>query len=287
MAVERRPPVAATVVAVAASLLVSTSAFAQDLGYSGDLAAGIPVPDAAFQHQSAIHEGGLHLSYVTTEAPEALPWAFKYRAELQAAGWTITDLGGGGNPFGSPGGALLTAEHADGRFLKVNAGHPGVQHLDHAPSVSTFIDACVWPQVPEDVSCNHLRVIDIAGDAASVVSHAGATGELTTGVPEPAEAEYRSDDALPEGGRHFHYISPRGHFELFQGYLATLHEAGWTISDATTSGDESGGSGSGTATDGGRHLVFSATGGGLVADFDACVWPQPPSEAHCPRNGND
>jgi hypothetical protein len=260
-------------------LLTSGATHAQELGHGSELTTDIPTPDAHFQAQEAIHEGGLHFTYVTTDDPEALPWVFRYRAALQEAGWDILDLNGGGNPFGSPGGAHLRAEHADGRFLRLNAGHPGVQHLDHAPSVSTFIDACVWPQMPQDDTCRPLRIIDT--DEA-----AGMAGDLAAGLPDPPQAEYQSEDVIPEGGRHYHYISAQSHFDVFNRYMFELHEAGWTLIDVATSGDESAGSGAGSASDGSRHLVFSASGGGVITHFDACVWPTQPTESRCPQSTN-
>lgn len=273
--------------AAAAVWLGSVAAYGQDLGYEGELTEGIPEPDAEFQALEAIHEGGLHFFYVTTGDPEALPWVFGYRAALQAADWTILDLGGGENPFGSPGGAKLVAEHADGRYLRLNAGHPGVQHLDHAPSVATFIDACVWPHPPEDDTCRSSRFIDVGDGVEAGQADVGVMGDLAVGVPRPGDAEYQSEESLPEGGRHFYYISAVGHFDAFNRYMFALHEAGWTIGGVVTNGDESAGSGTVIATDGSRHLEFSAGGSGTITHIDACVWPQQPSEARCPRNAND
>ena len=70
--------------------------------------------------------------------------------------------------------------------------------------------------------------------------------------------------------------------------MRMLHEGGWTITDAVTRGDLSGGGGTGSATDGTRYLTFSVGGTGTLAHFDACVWPaQPSEEATCPRSGHD
>jgi hypothetical protein len=279
----------------AASLLATSAVAARDLGYGGELTAGLPGPNAEFQSLTAIHEGGLWFSYVATDEPqiheeegaagnlEALPLLFRYRIALEGAGWTAV-AGGGGNPFGDSGGAQLTAEHGDGRYLRINAGHPGVQHLDHAPSVSTFVDGCVWPQVPADDTCNPSRWIhEGVRDAEQV----GAT-ELAVGIPAPAVSEYRSEDVIPDGGRHYHYISAATNFALYQDYMRMLHEGGWTITDAVTRGDLSGGRGTGSATDGTRYLIFSVGGNGVLSHFDACVWPaQPSEEVVCPRSGHD
>ncbi|MEX1333739.1 MAG: hypothetical protein AB1Z66_00395 [Candidatus Limnocylindrales bacterium] len=290
----------AVVLSVAAALApTSIAAQAQELGYAGGLTAGIPPLNAEFQSQATIQEGGLHFAHVATSEPEinvedgvagdleALPLLFRYKILLEAAGWTEVVVGGGGNPFGSPGGAQLTALHPDGRYLRLNAGHPGVQHLDHAPSVATFVDACVWPQVPQDDGCHPLRWIDTDVEVPADAPEIGSTGVLTSGIPAPAVAEYRGDDVMPEGGRRFRYVSAATHFGAFTAYLRALDEAGWTISDAMTHGDQSRGGGAANATDGTRFLRFSAGGDGLLTFFDACVWPHEPSELHCPRSGHD
>ena len=275
--------VAGAVVMGVLSLAFSPAA-ARDLGYGGDLTQGIPPMDAGFQAQAAIHENGLWFGYVATDDAEALPLLFAYRLALEAAGWTAR-ASGGGNPFGSSGGGQISAEHTDGRYLRLNAGHPGVQHLDHAPSVATFIDACVWPQAPDDDSCNPSRWIDTDGADAGA-PHVGAT-DLAVGIPQPAVSEYRSEDILPEGGRHYHYISAASNFALFQDYLRMLSEGGWTITDATTRGDLAGGGGTAWATDGSRYVTVSVGGAGTLAHFDACVWLSEPSEPRCPRTGSD
>ena len=290
-------PIRALCAVVLAALLAFAAAVAHanDLGYAGDLTADLPGPDAEFQSLAAIHEGGLHFAYVAITEPqinqqdgdagtlEALPLLFRYRLALEAAGWLVDAVGGGGNPFGSAGGAQLTAEHADGRYLRLNAGHPGVQHLDHAPSVATFVDGCVWPAEPRDDSCYPQRLIDEATTGSGSAASVGAT-ELLAGIPEPTLSEYRSEEAIPEDGRHVHYIAAASHFALFGDYLKRLHDDGWTITDALTSGDLSAGSGSATATDGSRHLVFRVGGSGVLAHFDACVWPSVPADGHCPRS---
>jgi hypothetical protein len=274
---------AAAVTLLAASLLGPSAASAQGLGYSGALTVGLPALDAEFQSLAAIQEGGVHFSYVATDELEALPLLFRYRMALEGAGWTA-QAGGGGNPFGDSGGGQLTATHADGRYLRLNAGHPGVQHLDHAPSVSTFVDGCVWPSMPDDDTCNPVRWID---EDVPEDGHVGAT-ELAVDIPAPAVSEYRSENSLPDGGRHYHYISAATNFALYQDYMRMLHEGGWTITDAITHGDLSGGGGTGSATDGRRFMVFSVGGSGTLAHFDACVWPaQPSDEATCPRSGSD
>ena len=279
---------AAAAIAVAAVLTIaSMAAQARELGYDGGLTVGIPQPQAHFQSRSAIHEGGLHFAYVATTEPEALPLLFGYKILLEASGWTVPAVGGGGNPFGSSGGAQLTAEHPDGRYLRVNAGHPGVQHLDHAPSVATFVDACVWPRSPQDVQCSPLRWIDTDAGSAADAPEVGSTGELTTGIPAPQLAEYRGDDVIPGGGRHFGYISAGTHFGVFTGYMRALDEAGWTISEAITHGDQASGGGTASATDGTRYMRFSVGGEGLLTFFDACVWAEAPAEPTCPRSGHD
>ena len=277
----------AAAIAIAVLLLGSIAAQARELGHDGSLTADIPQPKAWFQGQAPIHEGGLHFSYVDTSETEALGLLFRYRILLETSDWTVHSVVGGGNPFGSPGGAQLTADHEDGRHLRANAGHPGVQHLDHAPSASTFLDACVWPQVPADDQCNPQRWISEDARTAVDGAEVGATGGLTAGVPEPALAEYRGDDVIPEGGRHFSYISAATHFGAFTGYMRALDEAGWTINGSMTHGDQARGGGVANATDGARHLHFSVGGTGLLTFFDACVWPQEPVEARCPRSGTD
>ena len=52
-------------------------------------------------------------------------WLAKYGTALEAAGWRIDDIGGGGDPFGLfGGGAGLTATNAD-RYLKGPCRWPG------------------------------------------------------------------------------------------------------------------------------------------------------------------
>jgi hypothetical protein len=290
---------ALTAVAIAAALLAPAPAsVAQDLGYRGTLTADIPAMDAEFQGQSAIHEGGLHFVYVATSEPEtyvrdgeagnleALPLVFRYRIALEAAGWTVLGAGGGGNPFGSSGGATLTAEHADGRYLRLDAGHPGVQHLDHAPSVSTFVDACVWPQPPSDDTCHPSRWIDKAEDDAPTAAHAGALAGLTAGIPAPAGAEFRSDSVVPGGGRHFYYLTPAAHVDVYRAYAADLSAAGWTMIEGRSRGEPSAGVVTASASDGSRYLQLHI-GGGPISHIDVCVWPAQPAEAHCPQSAND
>ena len=62
----------------------------------------------------------------------------------------------------------------------------------------------------------------------------------------------------------------------------------WNITDSGSGGTEMGGGGNATATsDDGRYLKFNAGGGGVVAHFDACVWPSQPDDDHCPQSNND
>lgn len=288
----------AAVAASAAVAFASMAVQAQELGYDGGLGAAIPPMDAAFQSQTPIQEGGLHFVYVATSEPEinvqdgeagnleALPLLFRYKILLETAGWTEVTAGGGGNPFGSSGGAQLVARHPDGRYLRMNAGHPGVQHLAHAPSVATFVDACVWPQVPQDDQCNPGRWIQTHDGAASGEPAVGSSGDLVAGIPAPDIAEYRGDAVVAEGGRHFRYITAASHFAAFTAYMRVLDAAGWTLLDSQTHGDPMGGGGQAEATDGTRFLRFSAGGQGTLTFFDACVWPEEPTTATCPRSGH-
>mgnify|MGYP001812739767 FL=1 len=291
---KRTRAVVAAIAATATLASASMAVQAQELGYGGELTVDIPELNAEFQAQRPIQESGLHLAYVATDDPqinvhdgdagniEALPLLFRYRIMLETSGWTVT-VGGGGNPFGDSGGAQLRADHPDGRHLRMNAGHPGVQHLDHAPSVATFVDACIWPQAPQDDQCHPQRWIH-EDDTAAADERMGPSTGLVAGIPVPAIAEFRGESVIPEGGRHFHYLTPTAHFGAFTAYMRALDGAGWTINDSMTHGDASSGGGTASASDGTRYLRFSVGGGGLLSHIDACVWPQQPTEEWCPRS---
>ena len=63
------------------------------------LVANVPEPaGATYQAKDAIHEGGVHFYYTTSQAPADVVSA--YGAALETLGWEITDSGGGGDPFG-------------------------------------------------------------------------------------------------------------------------------------------------------------------------------------------
>ena len=186
-----------------------------------------------------------------------------YQAALEAAGWTIEDSGSGGDPFGLFGsGANVTATN-EGRYLKVHAG---------GPPGSTFVDACIWPARPADDDCDQDQQNDSAAPGTL-----GTGGDLLAGVPEPADADFQSENAVPEGGRHFFYTSSGSPANIVSKYQAALQAAGWTIEDVGGGGDPFGfASGAGlTATNAGRYLKFNAGGPAGETYIDACGLARP------------
>ena len=171
------------------------------------------------------------------------------------------------------GGAGLTATNG-GRYLKFNAGGPAGQ---------TFIDGCVWPSRPGDDNCGQ-------NQNTSVSAVMGSSGDLTAGVPEPADAAYQSQDSVQEGGRHFFYTSSQAPADVVSDYQSALEAAGWNILDSGGGGDPFGlfGGGAGlTASDGSRYLKFNAGGPAGQTFIDGCVWPSQPSDDNCGQNDND
>jgi hypothetical protein len=241
------------------------------LGADGNLLANVPEPgDAAFQAQDSIQEGGRHFYYTSSNAPADV--VSNYQTTLEANGWTIVDSGGGGDPFGFASGAGLTATNGS-RYLKMNAG---------GPTGSTHVDVCVWPFQPSDNNCGQNNNQNKAGNAVL-----GSSGGLMTGVPELQEAEFKAEDAIHEGGRHFFFNSTNSPANVVSGYEALLIEAGWEILESGGGGDPFGffGGGAGlTATDGTRVLKLNAGGPTGQTFVDACVWPTAPANNYCGQN---
>jgi hypothetical protein len=231
------------------------------LGANADLLANVPEPaKAEFKSENAIQEGGRHYFYFSSEnAPAEV--ITDYQAALEAAGWTIEDSGSGGDPFGLfASGANVTATN-EGRYLKVHAG---------GPPGSTFVDACIWPAQPDDNDCDQDQQNDSAAPGVM-----GTGGELLADIPEPAGANFQSENEMPEGGRHFYYTSSDAPANIVNKFQAALEATGWNIEGSGGGGDPFGfASGAGmTATNGGRYLKFNAGGPTGSTHIDACVWP--------------
>ncbi len=242
------------------------------IGATGGLLDGIPEPaNAEYRAENAIGDGGRHFFYTTAAAPGDI--VAGYQAALEAAGWTIESSGGGGDPFGMfGGGAGLTATNGD-RYLTFNAGGPPGQ---------TFIDACVWPARPADDNCDQ--------NNRSGAGTMGTDGDLLAGVPEIGQAEFKAEDAIQEGGRHFFLTSSASPMDVIGSYQSALEAAGWTIESSGGGGDPFGmfGGGAGlTANDGTRYISVNAGGPGGQTFVDACIWPTKPSDTNCGQNNND
>ena len=252
--------------------VVAPASPAPVVGSSGGLLDGIPEPaNAEFRAENAMSDGGRHFLYTTGAAPGDVVGS--YQAALEAAGWTIVNSGGGGDPFGLfGGGAGLTATYGD-RYLKFNAGGPVGQ---------TFIDACVWPTQPSDDDCDQ--------DNRSGQGVMGAGGDLLAGVPELANVEFQAEDAIQEGGRHFFFKSTASPADVVGGYQAALEAAGWAIESSGGGGDPFGmfASGAGlTTNDGTRYITVNAGGPSGQIFVDACIWPAKPNDTNCGQNNND
>jgi hypothetical protein len=117
----------------------------------------------------------------------------------------------------------------------------------------------------------------------------GAGGDLLAGVPEPANAVFKAEDAIQEGGRHFFYTSGASPSDVVGAYQSALEAAGWNIISSGGGGDPFGfGGGAGlTASDGTRYLKFNAGGPAGQTFIDACVWPAQPSNDNCGQNNNN
>ena len=245
------------------------------LGAGGNLLANVPEPaDAAFQAQDSIQEGGRHFYYTSSNDPADVVGS--YQAALEANGWTIVDSGGGGDPFGFfGGGAGLTATNGS-RYLKMNAG---------GPRGSTFIDVCVWSFQPTDDNCGqNNNNQDRAGNATM-----GSSGGLMDGVPELQGAEFKAEDAIQEGGRHFFFTSADSPANVVNAYKDLLTAAGWQIASSGGGGDPFGffGGGAGlTATDGVRLIKLNAGGPAGQTYIDGCIWPTDPVDDNCGQNND-
>jgi predicted RNA-binding protein with PUA-like domain len=252
----------AIVLGVGASAIV----LAQD-----DLLAGIPEPAAAnFQAQDAIQEGGQHFFYTTSAPPGNV--VNNYQSALSAAGWTIVNSGG--DPFGMFG-AGLTATNGV-RYLKMKAGGPGG---------STFIDICVWPSQPGNDNCGQNNNQQSSGNGVL-----GASGNLLSGVPDLTNAEFKAEDPIHEGGRHFFYTSSAAPGDVVGAYESALQSAGWNILNSGGGGDPFGMFGGGanlTATDGTRYIKLNAGGPTGSTFIDACIWPTRPSDDDCQNNNQN
>jgi hypothetical protein len=244
------------------------------LGAGGSLLANIPEPaGAAFQAQNSIQEGGRHFDYTSSNTPADV--VGNYETALEANGWTIVSSGGGGDPFGLfASGAGLTATNGS-RYLKMNAG---------GPTGSTHVDVCVWVAKPVDDNCGqNNNNQNRAGNATM-----GSSGGLLDGVPELA-AEFKAEDAIQEGGRHFFFTSSNAPDEVISTYGTVLIENGWEVVDFGGGGDLFGmfGGGAGlTATDGARVIKLNAGGPAGQTFIDACIWPADPVNENCDQNNN-
>jgi hypothetical protein len=239
------------------------------LGSAGALMDGVPeLTGAEFQAEDAIQEGGRHFFFFSsTNTPANIVGA--YRSALQDAGWEILTSGGGGDPFGYASGANLTA--SDGaRYLKLHAG---------GQTGSIYVDGCIWPARPEDDNCGQNQNQN-SGNALF-----GSSGDLLADLPEPADAQFRFEDAIRENGRHFYYTSDKAPSDIVNDYASALVANGWSIRSSGGGGDPFGmyGSGAGlTATNGTRYFKLNAGGQtGSTAHIDACIWPAQPSDDDC------
>ena len=189
-------------------------------------------------------------------------------------GWEIEDFGGGGDPFGFASGAGLTATNGD-RYLKMNAG---------GPTGSIFVDICVWPTQPNEDNCGQNSNQTSSGVTTLGVASAG----LLDGVPE-LDAEFKAEDAIHAGGRHYFFSSAESPTDVVGGYEAALTDAGWEILSSGGGGDPFGlfGGGAGlTATDGTRYIVLNAGGPAGKTFIDGCIWPAKPANDNCGQNNN-
>lgn len=239
-------------------------------GEAATLTSGIPEPaNADFQAKNAIWEGGQHFWYTSSENPSQM--VSKYGTALEAAGWRIDDIGGGGDPFGLfGGGAGLTATNAD-RYLKVHAG---------GPVGATYMDICVWPSEPSNNDCDQDAYAQTNGSATL-----GSVGELLDGVPELDGVEFKAEDSIQEGGRHFFFTSEYGPSSIVGAYERALENAGWKI--LSSGGDPFGLFGAGlSASDGTRYISLNAGGPAGSTFVDACIWPAQPSDTNCGQNQN-
>ena len=163
--------------------------------------------------------------------------------------------------------------------LKFGAGGPvGQAHLD----------GCIWPAKPVDDDCDEDTYKQTrSGDAVM-----GSSGDLMDGVPELTGAEFRAEDAIQEGGRHYYFTSSTAPAQIVGNYQAALEEAGWQILDSGGGGDPFGLFASGanlTATDaeGVRYLKLHAGGPNGSTFIDGCAWPEKPSDDNCGQNDNN
>ena len=239
------------------------------MGSTGNLTDGIPeLTGAEFQSENAIQEGGRHFFFFSSDNTPA-NIVGNYEAALVAAGWTILNSGGGGDPFGFASGANLEA--TDGtRYMYLNAG---------GPSGSIYVDGCIWPNRPDDTDCGQ------GNDGNSGNAQFGSSGDLLADLPEPAGAEFKYEDAIREGGRHFYYTTNASPDDLVSAYASALVANGWTIRSSGGGGDPFGlfGSGAGlTATNGPRYFKLHAGGQrGSTTHIDACIWPTQPGDDDC------
>ena len=62
-------------------------------------------------------------------------------------------------------------------------------------------------------------------------------GDLLAGVPEPAGAELKAQDAIHEGGRHAFYTTSAAPADVVSSYESALTSNGWTIESSGGGGD--------------------------------------------------
>ena len=108
------------------------------------------------------------------------------------------------------------------------------------PAGKSFIDICVWPSMPDDNHCGQPK--QQTSDGSPVM---GVNADLLAGIPEPAEAVFKNENAIQENGRHFFYTATKAPADVVGNYEKALTAAGWTIEDSGGGGDPFGLFGSG------------------------------------------
>ena len=142
------------------------------------------------------------------------------------------------------------------------------------------MDICVWPSEPSNNDCDQDAYAQTNGSATL-----GSVGELLNGVPELDGVEFKAEDSIQEGGRHFFFTSEYGPSSIVGAYERALENAGWKI--LSSGGDPFGLFGAGlSASDGTRYISLNAGGPAGSTFVDACIWPAQPSDTNCGQNQN-
>lgn len=103
------------------------------------MAASAPAVADAQKMSEEAKGAGTHIYYTSRQSAQDVMSA--YRSTLEADGWTIDSMGGGGSAWG--GNAGLTASKGAEYLVMSIGGETG----------ATNIDLCVWPSKPADDNC--------------------------------------------------------------------------------------------------------------------------------------